>query len=70
MKAKIRVDFIFSDAMKQEGWVTEATLLFVHTNFSTKNLAELRKKAAGMKVGETMPRLALFSTDRRPYEIM
>lgn len=44
------MDFIFADAMKQEGWVVEATVLFVHTNFSAENLRELRRKAGGMKV--------------------
>lgn len=52
VKAKIRVDFIFADVMKQQGWVAEATLLFVHTNLSAKNLIELRNKAGRMKVTE------------------
>ncbi|CAM9170214.1 unnamed protein product [Ectocarpus fasciculatus] len=51
VKAKIRVDFINADAMKQKGWVAEATLLFVHTNFSAKDMIEIRTKADGMKVG-------------------
>ncbi|CAM9697476.1 unnamed protein product [Ectocarpus sp. 12 AP-2014] len=51
VKAKIRVDFINADAMKQKGWVAEATLLFVHTNFSAKDIIEIKTKADGMKVG-------------------
>lgn len=50
VKAKIRVDLINADAMKQKGWVAEATLLFVHTNFSAKDIIEIRTKADGMKV--------------------
>lgn len=49
-KAAIRVDFIFADVMKQEGWIAEASLLFVHTNFSAATMRELRKKAGNMKV--------------------
>ncbi|CAM9322825.1 unnamed protein product, partial [Choristocarpus tenellus] len=33
-KANTRVDFMFADALKKNGWVKEATILFVHTNFS------------------------------------
>ncbi|CAN0290255.1 unnamed protein product, partial [Ectocarpus sp. 13 AM-2016] len=51
VKAQIRVDFINADAMKQKGWVAEATLLFVHTNFSAKDIIEIKTKADGMKVG-------------------
>lgn len=51
-KASIRVDFIFADAMKQQGWVKEATLLLVHTNFSATNLRELRTRAGGMQVSQ------------------
>lgn len=61
VKDKIRVDFIFADAMKQAGWVAEATLLFVHANFSAKNLIELRTKADGMKVWGAMHNPFLFS---------
>ncbi|CAB1117936.1 unnamed protein product [Ectocarpus sp. CCAP 1310/34] len=50
VKAKIRVDFINADAMNQKGWVAEATLLFVHTNFSAKDIIEIKTKADGMKV--------------------
>lgn len=49
-KAAIRVDFIFADALEQQGWVVDATLLFVHTNFSPTQLLELKRKAGGMKV--------------------
>lgn len=51
-KASIRVDFIFADAMKQQGWVKEATLLLVHTNLSATNLRELRTRAGGMQVSK------------------
>ena len=53
-KANIRLDFMFADVMKQQGWVKEATLLFVHTNFSAVDLRELRTRAGGMQVLEKL----------------
>lgn len=54
-KANIRLDFMFADVMKQQGWVKEATLLFVHTNFSAVDLRELRTRAGGMQVQHHHP---------------
>eukprot|EP00752_Nemacystus_decipiens_P015160 g13505.t1 len=70
VKAKIRVDFIFADAMKQEGWVAEATLLFVHTNFSAQNVVEIRRKAGSMKVGAICLSVSLAAVDNEKWGLL
>ncbi|CAM9111967.1 unnamed protein product, partial [Hapterophycus canaliculatus] len=62
-KSKIRVDFIFADALKQPGWMAEATLLFVNTNFSAKNLIEIRRKAGSMRVGAICVSASIAAVD-------
>eukprot|EP00903_Cladosiphon_okamuranus_P018369 g16898.t1 len=70
VKEKIRVDFIFADAMKQAGWVSEATLLFVHTNLSAKNLIQLREKAGLMKVGAICLSVSLSAVDDEKWGLL
>lgn len=56
---------MFADIMKQEGWMSEATLLLVHTNLSTINMHELRKRAGGMKVRDNYLTVWLSETSGR-----
>lgn len=68
-KANIRLDFMFADVMKQQGWVREATLLFVHTNFSAVDLRELRTRAGGMQVQYSVYRY-MKSQDREHNKLI
>ncbi|CAM9789346.1 unnamed protein product [Ectocarpus sp. 6 AP-2014] len=70
VKAKIRVDFINADAMKQKGWVAEATLLFVHTNFSAKDIIEIKTKANGMKVGAIALSVSLAAVNEDKWGLL
>lgn len=54
-RANVRVDFVYGDVMKQEGWVSEATLLLVNTNLSPTDMGTIRLRANGMKASTSPP---------------